>query len=62
MEKVTKNIELLYGEAKIIALKAQTKPGYVRTVLYRYRLGQNIYGAKAKRVIKIYNRLKSTNQ
>lgn len=62
MEKVTKNIELSYGEAKIIASKAYTKPGYVRTVLYRYRLGQNIYGDKAKKVIKVYNRLKSTNQ
>jgi hypothetical protein len=59
MQKDTKNLELLYGEAKIIASKAQTKPGYVRTVLYRHRSGQNIYGKKARHIIRIYNRLKS---
>lgn len=61
MQKDTKNIELLYGDAKIIASKAGTKPGYVRTVLYRYRRGQNLYGEKAKRIIRIYNRMKITN-
>ena len=56
--KDTKNIELLYGDAKIIASKIQTKPGYVRTVLYRQRQGKTIYGEKAKKIIKAYNRLK----
>lgn len=59
MEKDTKNIELLYGEAKIIASKAQTKPGYVRNVLFRYRRGQNIYGQKAKKIIRVYKSIKS---
>lgn len=62
MRKDTNNLELLYGEAKIIASKARTKPGYVRTVLYRYRLGQNLYGETAKKVIRIYTRMKSSNQ
>lgn len=61
MQKDTKNIELLYGEAKIIASKAHTKPGYVRTVLYRYRRGQNIHGITAKKIIKLYTRMKSSN-
>ncbi len=61
MEKDTKNIELLYGDAKIIASKAGTKPGYVRTVLYRQRKGHNIYGAKAKKIIRLYNRMKISN-
>lgn len=59
MQKDTKKIELLYGEAKIIATKARTSTGYVRNVLYRYRLGQNIYGSTAKRVIKVYEKLKT---
>lgn len=59
MQKDTKNIELLYGEAKIIASKAHTKPSYVRNVLYRYRKGHNAYGDKAKRIIRIYKLIKS---
>ena len=59
MQKDTKKIELMYGEAKIIATKARTTTGYVRNVLYRHRLGQNIYGTTAKRVIKAYQKLKT---
>jgi len=62
MQKDTKNIELLYGEAQIIASKASTKPGYVRTVLYRYRSGKTIHGNKAKKIIRLALRLKNTNQ
>lgn len=62
MRKDTKNLELSYGEAKIIASKARTKPGYVRTVLYRHRLGQNLYGDTAKKIIQVYSRMKSSNQ
>lgn len=61
MQKDTKNIELSYGEAKIIASKACTKPGYVRTVLYRYRQGLTIHGRKAKKILKIALRIKNIN-
>lgn len=56
--KDTKNIEPQYGFTKIIATKVDTKPGYVRVVLHRFRSGKTIYGEKAKKIIKAYNRLK----
>jgi 3-hydroxyisobutyrate dehydrogenase-like beta-hydroxyacid dehydrogenase len=59
MQKDTKNIELVYGEARIIASKVGTTPAYVRNALSRYRSGKRIYGSKAKKIIKAFNRLKT---
>jgi len=53
MNEYTKNIELTYGNAKVIAKKASTTPQYVRTVLHRHKSGHRIYGEKAKKIMKL---------
>lgn len=57
MGECTKNIELMYGEAKIIASKVKTSPAYVRNVLSRYRSGKKLHGAVGKNIIKQYNKM-----
>lgn len=53
MNEYTKNIELRYGDVKVIARKASTTPQYVRTVLHRHKTGHRIYGVKAKKIMKL---------
>lgn len=52
----TKNIELTYGTAILIAKRANTSPQYVRTVLRRYRSGHRFYGVKTKNILKLINK------
>lgn len=55
MNKDSKKALLEYGEAVLIAKKCQTTPEYVRNILYLYRKGKcRFYGAKAKKIIRIY--------
>jgi len=58
MAEYTKNIELSYGNAKVIARKASTTPQYVRTVLMRHKSGHRIYGAKATKILKLISKIK----
>jgi hypothetical protein len=50
--KDNKNIELTFGESKLLAKRFKTTPGNVRNILHRYRKGVNLRGDISSKIIR----------